>query len=107
MEHDEQALSHPAQSAPPPGAAYTDPIPVGVWVRITVLDQPDAVLFTYLDRDAMLCARGKGSSEADGSVVSLPLPGMRCEALSEAEVDRLGLPVLPSWLEQYGPQPKP
>src|SRR5262249_6481202 len=86
--------------------ASREPIPLGVWVRITVLDQPDAVLFTYLDREALLHGRGT-SNEADDSAVALPLPGMRCQALAPAEVDWLGLPIVPAWLEQCGPQPKP
>jgi len=101
-------MEHQNQPSSPADPAAEDLIPVGVWVRVSLPDFPDFVGFTYVDRQAGLSAKGEareGESEIVGMTVRLPLPGI--QALSEAEVDRLGLPVVPSWLEVYGPQPKP
>jgi hypothetical protein len=87
-------------------------IPVCAWVRMTLpgFGFPTFIGFTYVDREAGLSAKGGSGddpdlAEAPGLTVRLPMPGVDPEPLGEPEIQRLGLPRVPSWVGFYGPQP--
>lgn len=89
-------------------------IPVCTWVRMDLHGfPPNFIGFTYVDREAGLSAKGGSQDDADVvekplHTVRLPIPGLPCTPLSEAEISQLGLPAMPSWVEEcYGPQPAP
>jgi hypothetical protein len=112
MMNDNQQSPPASESEPdlPPKPAE-DPIPLGVWVRIALPDYPDFIGFTYVDRQAGPSAqRGPqpDAPEAPGVIVRLSGLGLPLQVLDAAEVERLGLPAVPSWVSEfYGPQPEP
>jgi hypothetical protein len=86
-------------------------MPVGAWVRLFVPQQPEIIGFTYLDREAGFSAKGGPAGDpqlAERPAITVRLPGFSWQPLAEEEVAHLGLPVPPSWVEEfYGPQPPP
>jgi hypothetical protein len=86
-------------------------IPVCAWICMELPGFPTFIGFTYVARVAGLSAKGgtrddPNLAEAPLLTVRLPMPGIALEPLGEEEIQRLGLPRVPSWVEQfYGPQP--
>jgi hypothetical protein len=86
-------------------------IPVCAWVRMNLPGFPTFIGFTYVDAEAGISAKGGNRedpnlAEAPGMTVRLPMPGVRCEPLPEEEIRQMGLPGMPTWVEEfYGPQP--
>ncbi|MCA8995839.1 MAG: DUF2314 domain-containing protein, partial [Planctomycetaceae bacterium] len=85
-------------------------IPIGTWLRIQLPGMPTLIVYTYLDPQAGLSAKGGAQddvnlAEAPSRTVRLPMPGSVWEALSEEEVRQRNLPQPPSWVDRfYGPQ---
>jgi hypothetical protein len=67
--------------------------------------------YAYVDRQAGPSAKGgplndQNLADAPAMTVRLPMPGMTLQVLGKAEIERLGLPAKPTWVEKfYGPQP--
>ncbi len=86
-------------------------IPVCTWVRMSIPGFPSFIGFTYVDAEAGISAKGGNQEDANfvespSLTVRLPMPGVRCELLPEEEIGKLGLPRMPTWVEEfYGPQP--
>ena len=86
-------------------------IPVCTWVRMSLPGFPSFIGFTYVDAQAGLSAKGGPReeaklAEAPSVTIRLPMPGVRCQPLPEDEIRQLGLPRMPSWVEEFfGPQP--
>lgn len=87
------------------------PWPVGVWVRLSLSNYPNAIWFTYVDPQAGFSAATdflKGlESSPEHCIARLPQQGVTCEPLSDEEILGLSLPAKPDWLRHYGPQPPP
>jgi hypothetical protein len=88
-----------------------DLIPVCAWVSMRLPGFPHFIGFTYVDSEAGLSAQGgnledSNIAEAPSLTVRLPMPGITCERLPQAETERLNLPPMPTWVEEfYGRQP--
>jgi hypothetical protein len=89
------------------------PIPTGTWIQMNLPGFPTFIGFTYVDPEAGLSARGGPQDDSDlaerpSMTVRLPMPGVASKALSLEEIERLRLPDMPKWVEEfYGPQPGP
>jgi hypothetical protein len=88
------------------------PIPTGTWIQMNLPGFPTFIGFTYVDPEAGLSAKGGPRDDSDlaerpSMTLRLPMPGIASTALSLAEIERLHLPEMPTWVEEfYGPQPK-
>lgn len=85
-------------------------IPIGTWIRLRAPDFPSYVGFTYVDPGAGLSIKGSAQNDPDLARHSkvtyrLPAPMSSWRALSQEEIERLDLPIRPSWLANFGPQP--
>jgi hypothetical protein len=89
------------------------PIPTGTWIQMNLPGFPTFIGFTYVDPEAGLSAKGGPQDDSDlaerpSMTLRLPMPGVASKALSREEIERLRLPKMPSWVEEfYGPQPEP
>jgi hypothetical protein len=89
-----------------------EPIPIGVWIHMSLPAFPTFIGITYVDPEAGLSARGgpredPNSAEAPLMTVRLPMPGASWTALTDDEISRLRLPSSHTWLRFYGAQPMP
>jgi len=85
-------------------------VPVGNWIRLQVPSFKPIIGFTYLDSQEGFSAKGgeEGDSDIASSIkTTVRLSGELCpwEPLSETDKQALGLPVIPEWIQHYGPQP--
>ncbi len=92
------------------GTSDSERIPVGAWIRFDLPNEPSLVAFTYLDPEAGFSAQGRSVEgpmldQRVATILRLPLPGVRWQQLSAAEVRALGLDTPPDWLQVYGSQP--
>lgn len=94
--------------------AMSQPFPIGVWVRMLLPPAPGEaeglafIGFTYVDQQAGPSAKGGPEGEdveLPSVTVRLPFPGVAVQPLAADEAGRRGLPLVPSWLVHFGPQP--
>jgi hypothetical protein len=105
------ASSEPTDFTRSPAVSADALMPVGVWIRLDVPDQPSIVGFTYLDQEAGFSAHGlkingPGLDQSSRVIMQLPLQGVPWRRLDAEEMRSFGLESTPSWVaEFYGPQP--
>ncbi len=95
----------------PDGEATSRHVQVGVWIRLDAPKLRGFVGFTYVDAEAGFSARGslvRGDSLQGEATITVRQPQSVGEwrVLDDAEIDRLGVPARPSWVDEfYSPQP--
>lgn len=83
---------------------------MGVWVRLSLSQYPNALWFTYIDPQAGFSAGTdflRDFESREHVAARLPMEGVTCEPLTDEEIVELSLPAKPDWLEFYGPQLSP
>ncbi len=93
-------------SGPGPG------IPVGVWIRLDLPDQPSVIGFTSVDAEAGLSAQGwrlDGAKldESQPVLVRLPRARVPFRVLSPDEMAQFGLDKTPTWVAKQEGAPPP
>jgi hypothetical protein len=108
MENADHSAAQPNERNAHTPAGGGDTFPIGAWLRLDLPELPGFVGFTYVDQEAGPSAQGRVQKDGQEQAVIVRMPLGTWEVLSEVEVSRLGLPAVPSWVEEfYGPQPKP
>jgi hypothetical protein len=97
------------------GAGILDGTALGHWVELALPEPPwqttsAFVGFAYLDPDAGMSAKGGASDDpeiarAPSLTVRIPI-GVPSRVLRDDEVAARRLPVVPAWIDQFGPQPR-